>query len=103
MTDTPQHRAEILAAKLVAEACERSWTRTMTFSVMSDGKPVPFAFHWKLKGTSGVTFKKTETAAAKAWIVTALLAGFGVCAHWSGQRGGGGGIYWLNEDRRGQS
>ena len=94
MTDTLQNKAQKLATKIVADAVQRG-KPTITFSVMNDRKPVPFFVHWQRKNVTGVTFKKRETVAAETWIVTAMLAGYGVCDHWTGQRVGGGGVYGL--------
>jgi hypothetical protein len=40
---------------MVAVASQRTWKRTMNFSVMNNYKPVPFAVHWKFKNITGVT------------------------------------------------
>jgi hypothetical protein len=84
---------------MVAHASQRPWKRTMSFSVIDDRKPTPFPTHWRHKNISGVTFAKTATAEAEAWIVVALLAGYGVCSHWGGRHGGGG-VHYLDERRQ---
>jgi hypothetical protein len=90
-------RAELLAEEMVVEARGQfNYRRTVSFSVILNKQTPPFAFHWKHKNTFGVTFSKKETDAAKAWIVDALLAGFGVCLHF-GRHGGTGGIYMLKD------
>ena len=91
-----KNKAQNLAAKIVAAAVQQR-ARRMHFSVMNDHKPVPFEVHWQHKNSTGVTFAKTETTAAEAWIVVALLAGYGVCQHW-GSRQGGGGVYSLADE-----
>ncbi|MGA9082612.1 MAG: hypothetical protein WB390_09160 [Pseudolabrys sp.] len=94
MTGDPQSKAAALAAKIVA-AADQQRARKMHFSIITrDHQPLPFPVHWKHKNSTGVTFAKTDTAAAEAWITTALLAGYGVCVHW-GTRQGGGGVYSL--------
>jgi len=70
-------------AKNASKACHRN----IHFSV-SDDKPPPFPTHWRYKGSWGVSFPRRETATAEAWIVTALLAGYIVFAHWRKRSGG---------------
>jgi hypothetical protein len=91
------HAAQ-LAAEMVACASQQH-SRTMSFSVMNDDKPVPFTTHWQHKNIAGVTFKKTDTAEAEAWITAAMLAGYDVCRHAGGPNSSGG-VYSLE---RGQS
>jgi hypothetical protein len=90
-------RAPSMAAEIVTEALLlRRRKHSIIFSVMNNYKPLPFAVHWQFKNTAGVTFAKTNTAEAETWITGALLAGYGICLHWGG-RGGGGGVYFLDQ------
>src|SRR5262245_35622490 len=84
--------------------------RMRHFFVIDDSRPVPFPTHWRHKNTSGVTFKHNESAAAQAWVVRALFAGFTVFYRPTKRSGGFGrglknGIYsedswWLHQELR---
>ena len=87
-----------IAAEMVRHAAQRRRKRTMSFSIKDNGQPLPFITHWKDKNCCGVTFKKSETAAAQAWLEDALLADYEICSHW-GSRYWGGGIYSLAIDQ----
>src|SRR5207253_7210121 len=65
-------QATLLAAEIIA-AAPTYWKQNMDFSIIHGNEPLPFPIHWRYKNTSGVTFKKTDTAAAQAWIAAALF------------------------------
>src|SRR5215831_20341814 len=69
-----------IAARMAKNVSESS-TRNIHFSVIDNRKPKPFLTHWRHKNTSGVSYPRQETAAAEAWIATALLAGYTVFWH----------------------
>jgi hypothetical protein len=75
LNDIEDCAAYILACAV--DCASQQHSRTMSFSVVNDDKPVPFTTHWQHKNIAGVTFKKTDTAEAEAWITAALLAGYG--------------------------
>lgn len=99
--------AERIAFRLVENT---NAYRMRHFLVIDDRRPVPFPTHWRHKNTSGVTFKRNEGAAAQAWVVRALLAGFTVFYRPTKRSGGFGrglkdGIYsedgwWLHQELR---
>src|SRR5262245_43468028 len=73
----------MLDAELAAKIADRlvgysDDCRRRHFSVIDEYKPVPFPVHWRRKNTAGVTFRREDVAAARAWVIQALLAGFTV-------------------------
>ena len=69
----------ILAKQIADRLLENSDScRRRHFSVIDEYRPVPFPIHWRRKNVGGVTFRRDEPAAARAWIIQALLAGYSV-------------------------
>lgn len=88
----PAEEQHEIAEHIVTRALETT-SRKIHLSVMYDhcgGRELPaFPYHWRYKNVVGVSFGRKDAAAAQAWALTALVAGYRIAVQWRGRGGGG--------------